>query len=316
MKRLSKEQIEQIVELYKSGDSSLKIARSFGITKAAVLYQLKKQNVDTTYKRKVLIEDHEKIIKLYEDGLSTHKIAKKFDVTNGCIGTILKKNKIKGRDKSITSRKYKIREDYFDKIDKQEKAYFLGMLYSDGSHYPKNNEIALYLHKKDIDVLKKLIKQLYIDERPLIKKKTNLLGFKIINKHISKKMLEYKIIQKKAATLRFPDFLNKEMVRHFIRGYLDGDGFISIKKRKLKTRLKRFGTIGLTGCYDFCNDAKKVLSDNINLKSYTYGPRWNNHGSLEIFKQHDVLKFLNWIYEDSSIHMDRKYNKYLEVKKN
>jgi hypothetical protein len=36
---------------------------------------------------------------------------------------------------------------------------------------------------------------------------------------------------------------------------------------------------------------------------------------IDICRQHDKINFLDWIYQDSNIYLDRKYKKYLKVKK-
>ena len=39
----------------------------------------------------------------------------------------------------MSNRKYKLNDDFFEKIDCEEKAYFLGLIYSDGCIHQHNN---------------------------------------------------------------------------------------------------------------------------------------------------------------------------------
>ena len=45
----------------------------------------------------------------------------------------------------------------------------------------------------------------------------------IMTNHLAK----YGIVQNKGFNLVFPDFLKEELLRHYLRGYFDGDGSIS-----------------------------------------------------------------------------------------
>ena len=52
----------------------------------------------------------------------------------------------------MTWRKYPIDEQFFDAIDSEEKAYFLGMLYADGTNSMKKTEVSLRLQEEDHEV--------------------------------------------------------------------------------------------------------------------------------------------------------------------
>ena len=49
-----------------------------------------------------------------------------------------------------------INYQFFEKIDSEEKAYFLGFIYSDGC--VQSNSVTLKLQKKDIIILEKMKK--------------------------------------------------------------------------------------------------------------------------------------------------------------
>ena len=52
-------------------------------------------------------------------------------------------------------KKYTINEDYFDVIDNQDKAYWLGFIAADGYNREDRGYIEFRLHKQDIDILNK-----------------------------------------------------------------------------------------------------------------------------------------------------------------
>lgn len=56
-------------------------------------------------------------------------------------------------------RKYSLNESYFEKIDSEEKAYFLGFLFSDGS--VSKYSLNLSLAEVDKEILEKKSRKIY-----------------------------------------------------------------------------------------------------------------------------------------------------------
>ena len=50
----------------------------------------------------------------------------------------------------ITRRKYQVNEFFFDEIDSEEKAYWLGFIYADGYVNTNGNKFGINLSLKDI----------------------------------------------------------------------------------------------------------------------------------------------------------------------
>ena len=99
----------------------------------------------------------ENIIELYNQNLTTVEIAEKLGCGPANIGRRLKKAGINYKRDYSKSRlpnrinRHKINEDFFESIDSESKAYFLGLMYSDGS-VSKNQ---FYLKLKDEDIILK-----------------------------------------------------------------------------------------------------------------------------------------------------------------
>ena len=73
----------------------------------------------------------------------------------------------------MQKRKYPVDEQFFDEIDSEEKAYFLGMLYADGTNSMKKTEVSLRLQEEDYEILTKLNNLLQPTKplRPIIRDK-------------------------------------------------------------------------------------------------------------------------------------------------
>lgn len=130
--------------------------------------------------------------------------------------------------------------NYFEFIDSEDKAYWLGFIYADGCVTKDHKQLIINLAPKDYNHLEKF--------KQCIQGKYQI-RFKDNNRYVSycvscKQFIEYLIndgcIPHKSLILQFPNtnILPIEYRRHFIRGYFDGDGCFSaiIRKRKKQTK--------------------------------------------------------------------------------
>lgn len=215
--------------------------------------------------------------------------------------------------------KYK-NEHFFDRIDTEEKAYWLGFLYADGSlsgptRMYKGKEKAYYrievsLKKEDKDHLEKLRTSLEM-EAPVKISHTNFensdrcrLGWN--SKHMFNILCSYGCTPKKSLTLKFPDvsiFANKSLIRHFIRGYVDGDGCLSYSDKQHKRAF-----LSILGTYDMLENMQHWLPLEFELAIY------GKEEDVKALQYQGKTGFYvaNYLYNNSNIRLDRKYNKYLE----
>ena len=256
-------------------------------------------------------EEHDKIIELYNSGLSQAKIGHIYNVGHYIIGDILRKHNIKGRDHSHKGRKYTINEEYFDIIDSPNKAYILGLLYADGCNYPPLNHVKLELQEADKEILDKINKEINSSKplffNPLNDKNINWQNtyrIDITNKHISERLNELGLVQNKSLILMPPIWLDNELIPHFIRGYMDGDGCIS----------EQFIEIAATK--DMCLYMQKYCVDTLNINATirnTYNKPESNTKLLFINGKRQMKIFLDNIYQDAEMYIQRKYDKYLKL---
>ena len=82
----------------------------------------------------------------YETGKYTAvDLAKEYPVSSTAISALLKRHGYKSKTQSELQRKYEVNESFFDVIDTEEKAYFLGFLYADGYNNTDRNSVNLSL---------------------------------------------------------------------------------------------------------------------------------------------------------------------------
>lgn len=127
-------------------------------------------------------------------------------------------------------RRYPVNEDFFDDIDTEEKAYWLGFLVADG-HVDDDDTLFLKLQARDRTHVEKLRNALS-PERPIYDydgygdKGTPYVHLEIRSKPLCEALAEHGVVPRKAHTVTPPD-LPEELMRHFWRGVVDGDGSLS-----------------------------------------------------------------------------------------
>jgi hypothetical protein len=271
--------------------------------------------------RKLTDEQELDLANDYKANIPLKDIIKKFDISMKCIANALRRQGVQRINQE--RRRYKVNDDYFESIDSEDKAYFLGLLYADGCNHGVS--ISISLQKCDKDILDKFKQNIsfegniyeYQHERKHkeywklnIKNVKNYCLIRISSKKISEDLLKHGCGPRKSLTLEFPETIPDHLMVHFIRGYIDGDGWVVLDLTNNN------GLIGLIGTFGFCNKVKeyieKKLEINVNIKqAQTYEIMYR----IDIQGNNQFLKMTKWLYKDATIYLDRKYNKYLECKK-
>ena len=246
-----------------------------------------------------------------EDNMSITKIAKELGVDRGTLSIRLKKDGVSVVQHN--NRKYHVDNAYFDVIDTEEKAYWLGFLYADGYLSKSDHRIQLALAAIDKDHLEKFNQALssnyllYFKQVSLKGKIFDTYMVQIFGKQLHQSLSRLGCSPQKTFDLTFP--LNKmpsDLYRHFIRGIFDGDGSLC----KANPCSKNFFHIRISsGCPAFLKEINEVVHEQCG--SLFYLRKEHTCWDLRLWKEDLARKFLNYIYEDATIFLDRKYSKYL-----
>lgn len=281
--------------------------------------KLKKVRGDVVIEVQVIID--------YIRGISSEDIGPYLGISPDTVRRILKEYGINIRPDTLNKRKYKIPLNYFEAIDTQEKAYFLGLLYADGSVSEKGAGVKITLHEQDRDILEvwsnimygfsKIFTETRLNEKT--GKITNYLTVYIYSNKIKKDLAKLGCMSNKTFILTFPLFLGDENLRHFIRGYMDGDGCICTtnenRPRVDFTGNKEF----IEGLKDYIENLLKIDIGKICQRHEDYidengnKVKGTNSRNFQILDFDKVKKFLDYIYDGATVSFDRKRNKYYEV---
>lgn len=228
--------------------------------------------------------------------------------------------------------KYKFDENYFESIDNEHKAYWLGFLFADGCILEMISggikvpaTIQISLSTVDIEIIEKfmqdikLCKKIYFGEATCKNGKKPYCRIQVGSRKMCNDLVSYGCTPRKSQTLQFPiDYIPSDLIKHFIRGYFDGNGSVyfvermNFDKRRNKSYLTQSFCCNFQGTKAFLTEVEKILNRNCIITR----PIRQGHGnvfSLDFGRRDAVYNFFHYIYDDCTIYLSRKYDKFIKT---
>lgn len=266
------------------------------------------------------IKDYqERIDVLYQEG----KTAKEISVLLGFkyhqpVYNYFRKKGWERKGKS-GKRTYKVNKDFFKCINTEEKAYVLGFICADG-HIEKDR-LVITVSIKDKDILEKIKHAL--NSEHIIKeikrknpyqntdrKELMLVELQINSVDLVAPLFNMGLNTNKTYTLdgSILKFIPKYLMRDFLRGYFDGDGNVFFGTR-YSSGYKY--NINICGNEDFLLKSFQVYFPSNNK---LYKDLYSKNCYVWKISQKDKVKdFMYYLYYNSSIFLQRKYNEYRKI---
>ena len=195
-----------------------------------------------------------------------------------------------------------------ENVDTEWKAYFLGLMYSDGC-VSSRNKVSILLKEEDGYLLENIAKWLDKRTRLLERLGRKYLVLSFRDRILHKQLIHNGCLPRKSREnkddLVFP-VINEENIGHFIRGFFDGDGSVYVPSKRANLLYVEL----VSTSYSFIQDLKDKLLE-FGVESHLYrkdDPRENRSFIYRLFvtKQDMVKSFHSLIYKNSSIHLERK----------
>lgn len=209
----------------------------------------------------------------------------------------------------------KVNENYFEDIDSEEKAYWLGYMAGGSTichRSPKSwaimlrsgNKAHLGRFCKSIET-DAFVKTRYCDGgRPY-----HYVSFS--SAVMAADLRRYHIMEQRAKTVRFPYGLDPGLVRFYSRGFLDSNSHIYANRGNL--------FLGISGTMNVCQGMQNIIEEGCDIK---HAPRRvqkcnrfiSEPGSVHGFRAQftgnvSVPRIMNWSYDGSKIHDFNRYKK-------
>ncbi len=212
---------------------------------------------------------------------------------------------------------YYYNDDFFEVINSEEKAYYLGLLYADGyiNDIGYNSYVELTLQIEDKYILELFLSTLNSNRVPSEIKNGKYSRIVLNSKKIVDDLKNFGCINKKTHFLKFPSNIEHKYLHHLIRGYFDGDGCI------WQNKIDNQYHISFTGNIDFLIGIEEYILGNLLLdKKKHYSPcnrnRKNNIRALKYGGNQIITKIFDLLYKDSTIYLHRKHEKFINAKNN
>lgn len=269
-------------------------------------------------------EQKELIVDLYcNKHLSTVKIGELFGVGYLLICRLLDSCNVQRDHQS--KRRYELNTKYFDSINTPNKAYILGFLYADGSNCKSKGTITMSLQEEDKDILERIRLEVgsacpleyldYSEKHDFGYNYKNQYRLKFHSSHMCNSLEEMGMVPNKSLVLDFPD-IAEDLYSHFIRGYFDGDGSVGLYPNSSNPQLKH-GILTITSTESFCSRVKKILETQAGVIGGGIYDAACHNGVTRIYSidGKNVLKILEWLYKDADLYLQRKYDRYIQIRK-
>lgn len=266
--------------------------------------------------KKVKSELEKEIIDRYLNGESNQYISSFLNLHRSTIQRVLKRNGIK-----LHAAKSKLvcNDNFFNAYTK-ESCYWAGFILADGYLRKDSPTLHIKLGIKDVDHLYKFLK--CIDcEKDIIKKKETYCYLDICKEKIYNDLNKnFDIKNKKTFISEISKKIPNDLKTHFLRGYFDADGSVSIKENKY-FNINFIGTkkvINYLIDYFFDNDVRiRSNKKNISNKPIIYDVNHNEKIGIIQYGCANAEKILNILYQNSEndIRLSRKYDIFKKYKK-
>ena len=186
--------------------------------------------------------------------------------------------------------------------------YLLGLIASDGYVYKTKPRVEIGLIISDSKILEDISQ--YIFGENLVRYEPNFsvngrCRLFIYGKEIVEELYKYGITQKKSETLNLNmDLFENKYLRHFLRGYIDGDGCI-------KYFNDNHITVRIDGNKDTTSKICTIIYEMFGITSLHF--KVNNVTKYDFYrwqvsKNEEVRMILNTIYKDANFYIQRKYD--------
>lgn len=288
---------QEIIELFNSGKSCNQIANKIGVTHKVVDKILRDNGFSDRLVGRLLKNKDEEIKDRYIAGEHVSSLAKYYNTSVQSLYKSLEHSKVVLRHNGADKIKYSQNDHYFDAIDHQDKAYWLGFLFADGYNNETSHTATLTLC--DENEVKYLKEDIGCD-RPVYAQNDRVYTIKLRSKHLSATLASHGCVQAKSLILTFPTTVPDDLIPHFIRGYFDGDGCIHNRKNSDNY------VVHIIGTEHFVKEMQKAIPG----KSFIHQRSKKSVWFLGIYRKKDVVAFGDWLYNDANRYMKRKKVKF------
>ncbi len=291
---------------YQTGKTMAEVAEDFGVTATTICNVLKRNGVAARSARRLGSTDEAEVCRLYLSGCSGVELAARYGCNHHTIYNALRRNGIESRSNSEAHRKYACDFGFFHSIDSESKAYWLGFVAADGSVY--KNVVSVGLASKDRGHVLRFRAALKSEHpvRDYLNDGFPRSELSIGCEEMARDLLKNGVGLRKSLTHEWPMTIPAHLLRHYLRGYFDGDGGWTLSKPRNASYTRQL-SFSLIGSWAFCEAAQRFLVKNAEvrtnkLKSESGG----NMASMRYGGTLQATRIYHLLYDGASVWLPRK----------
>lgn len=303
----NKEKYEKAIkEYYETNITITDLAIKYKFDRASFSRYMKKNGFEkkkSTTNRPIELYEQAKDYYL-ENDISIKALCEQFVISRKSFALYLKENNVDIKIKSDNAKRT-LNKEFFRKIDTEEKAYWLGFVFADGCVVNNTStgsyRLCVELSSIDKSHLEKLKQSTESDAKICKRKGRDMSSVNLVSKELVQDLIRHGCIPNKTEHGFIPEHisnLNNDLKMAFIRGYLDGDGFIDKTRYRIVFTIK---SLNIAECINkMLNSYKsKIIQD-------------KGFYRVIIENKEGYYNLLNDLYKNATIFLDRKYDIYIK----
>ena len=264
-------------------------------------------------------EIQEQIVESYQNGMSIREIERIYGATRPTVSNYLEKIGVK-TVKGNHYKRYSHNEDFFETINTEEKAYWLGFMYADGwiqdnSKRYGQDHFGITLADQDEAHLQKFLNSLNAtniiryDNSGVKKGWSRCAKIELTSQKTVDDLVRHGCLKRKTLILQPPTTVPEELLHHFIRGFFDGDGSIIKTGGEYYEKYHKYNFSISFSCVE---SIAYWLQDYFKIGSVVKDKRKENSFAYSIGGINAVENFYHMLYDDATVYLDRKYERFQE----
>lgn len=285
----TKQQKQEILELYNNGLGSVVLARKYEATQRIILNIVFQQGGEVRSKASNSKLSSEQIKQMYLSGATLEEIIQKAGVKEQAVKKRLRKMGIRFPQ---GGRRIKMNEEFFQ-VWTFDMAYIFGMIVSDGNIDRERRCITIT--QKEKYILDEIAIKLGVSEENVVER-NNHYYLHLSSKRMCQDVCGYGLTPNKSLTLEFPT-VPKTYRGAFLRGVIDGDGWVDKSS---------FRVVVYTGSEKFAEGLSNAFREfDLNARKRK---DCRGYYMVTVSRKSDVKRLVEIIYHNKgSLFLERKY---------
>lgn len=197
---------------------------------------------------------------------------------------------------------YKFDNQFFGNMT-EKSAYVAGFFAADGYLNITANRLELCLQKRDEGHLQTIATAIGYTGPLYQKPKAKAVRLQVTSTQLLEDLIEILGVRNNKTLALHQANIPDELLRHFIRGYIDGDGSIR----------PNYPTLRILGTIDFLTWIDSIIQKKHETKNRK--PKKKGHENVYELSYNgtEMLNVCKWLYSDATIYLNRKYQRYVKL---